>query len=290
MAQFTNFATLSYNGQTVSSNTVTGELLETVTVTKTSTAERYSADDDLTYIVSLSNSGTAAVTGLTLTDDLGGYDFDGNTVYPLRYRAGSLRLLADGVPQPAPTVNPGPPLSVSGLSIPAGGTAVLVYEAVTTAYAPPAAGGTVTNTVSVTGGGLAAPVTASVTLSAAENPAPEITKSLSPAAVSAGDTLTYTFLIENYGNAPITAADGVVMNDTFSPRLSGLTVTWDGAAWTAPANYSYDAATGVFASAAGAVTLPAAACAQGPDGTWTVTPGSATLVISGTVLAGDTAN
>lgn len=35
MATFTNFATLSYNGGTTNSNTVTGELLETLTATET---------------------------------------------------------------------------------------------------------------------------------------------------------------------------------------------------------------------------------------------------------------
>ena len=35
MASFTNFATLIYNGGTSNSNTVTGELLETLTLTKT---------------------------------------------------------------------------------------------------------------------------------------------------------------------------------------------------------------------------------------------------------------
>ena len=34
MAIFTNYATLSYNGGTINSNTVTGELLETISATK----------------------------------------------------------------------------------------------------------------------------------------------------------------------------------------------------------------------------------------------------------------
>ena len=38
MASFTNFATLIYNGGTSNSNTVTGELLETLTLTKTAPA------------------------------------------------------------------------------------------------------------------------------------------------------------------------------------------------------------------------------------------------------------
>lgn len=41
MASFTNFATLSYNGGTTNSNTVTGELLETLTVTKTAVVKNY---------------------------------------------------------------------------------------------------------------------------------------------------------------------------------------------------------------------------------------------------------
>ena len=35
MATFTNFATLSYNGGTTNSNTVTGEILETLSAVKT---------------------------------------------------------------------------------------------------------------------------------------------------------------------------------------------------------------------------------------------------------------
>ena len=41
MASFTNFATLSYNGGTTNSNTVTGELLEALTVTKTAVVKNY---------------------------------------------------------------------------------------------------------------------------------------------------------------------------------------------------------------------------------------------------------
>ena len=44
MASFTNFATLSYNGGTTNSNTVTGELLEALTVTKTAVVKNYAAN------------------------------------------------------------------------------------------------------------------------------------------------------------------------------------------------------------------------------------------------------
>ena len=83
MATFQNFATLSYSGGVLTSNTVTGELLETLSATKTAVRDTYGAGEDLTYVISLLNSGNQALTNLTVTDDLGGYDFAGGVVYPL---------------------------------------------------------------------------------------------------------------------------------------------------------------------------------------------------------------
>ena len=80
MAQFTNFATLSYSGGTTDSNTVTGELLEILSATKSAVAENYTAGDSITYVISLVNSGAVALTGLTVTDDLGGYSCGDGTV------------------------------------------------------------------------------------------------------------------------------------------------------------------------------------------------------------------
>ena len=58
MAEFTNFATLSYRGGTLRSNTVTGEILETVSVEKTAVRGSYSDGDTLSYALGLANSGT----------------------------------------------------------------------------------------------------------------------------------------------------------------------------------------------------------------------------------------
>ena len=71
MAVFTNRATLSYNNRTVSSNTVTGEVVEVITLQKSAVRGVYSVNDIVTYTVSIANTGTEAVTGLTVTDDLG---------------------------------------------------------------------------------------------------------------------------------------------------------------------------------------------------------------------------
>ena len=97
MATFTNQATLTYNGQTTTSNVTVGELTETLTAAKTAVVPTYGTDGRVTYILSLVNSGTAPLTGLTITDDLGGYAFNAGTVYPLSYTAGSVRYYQNGV-------------------------------------------------------------------------------------------------------------------------------------------------------------------------------------------------
>ena len=91
MATFTNQATLSYNGGSTNSNIITGEIIEVLTVSKTAVVDTYRTPDKITYVVSLINSGTTTLTGLTLTDDLRAYAVGNTTVYPLTYIPGSIR-------------------------------------------------------------------------------------------------------------------------------------------------------------------------------------------------------
>lgn len=169
MASFTNFATLSYNGGTTNSNIVTGEILEALTAVKTAVSANYSAGDRITYALSLVNTGTAAITDYTVTDNLGGYTVGANTVYPLAYNAGTVRYYINGVLQTPPTVTAGPPLTVTGLTVPAGGSAVLIYETTATPVAPLATGSSITNTATITGGGLTTPITAQATVETANS-------------------------------------------------------------------------------------------------------------------------
>ena len=266
MATFTNQATLTYSGGTANSNITTGQLLEVLTASKTAVVPTYRTGRPITYLITLINSGAAALTGLTVTDDLGGYAFNGNTVYPLTYTAGSVRYYQDGVLQAAPTVTAGPPLTIAGIAVPAGGSTVIAYEAEPSAFAPLGAEGSVVNTAPVTG------------------PVLTIGKALSPTEVAANGRLTYTFVIQNSGNTVASAADSLVVTDVFSPILRDLTVTLDGTALTAPTQYTYDAATGRFATVAGVITVPAASFTQdAATGAYTVAPGTATLTVTGTL-------
>ena len=283
MAIFTNQATLTYSGGTVNSNVTTGEILEVLSVSKTAVVDTYSQFSDVTYIVNIVNSGNIAYTNLTLTDDLGAYEFNETTLQPLDYTEDSVKYFIDGILQASPTVIDGPPLVITGITVPAGGEATIAYAVRTNSFAPPTEGGTIGNTVVVSGTGIT-DITATETISADAEPELSITKSLTPDTVTENGQITYTFVISNTGSAPASATDDVVITDTFDPILSNITVTYNGTTWTEPEDYTYDETTGLFTTTIGAITVPAATFIQDPEtGVWVADPGEAVITVTGTV-------
>ena len=91
MAVFFNQATLTYNGGVANSNIVSGEIVGVITAAKTATPSTYGQGDTITYVVTLFNSGTTAVTDLTVSDNLGAYTLGSLTLVPLDYVDGSVR-------------------------------------------------------------------------------------------------------------------------------------------------------------------------------------------------------
>lgn len=289
MATFTNQATLAYNGNTVVSNVVTGEIVQVLTAEKTAVSANYRPGDTVSFVIQLKNSGTSALSGLTVSDNLGSYTFAPTsgaalTLTPLSYRNATVRYFQNGVLQAAPTVTQlANSVQFSGIGVPANGVTTLAYEATVGQFASPDAEGTIENTVTISGTALAEAVTATETLAA--NPAAllRIRKALSPAQINDNGTLTYTFVIENEGSTAADASAGIILTDTFDPVLTNLSVTCNGAAWDAT-NYTYNATTGAFATNAGAITVPAATVTQDAlTGAYTVTPGNVTIQVSGTV-------
>ena len=262
MATFYNQATLRYNNTVTNSNIASGELVEVLSVTKTALRDAYGVGEDVTYAVSVINSGAVPFTGLTLTDDLGAYTVGTATVTPLTYADGSVQYYVNGVLQPTPTVTAGPPLQITGITVPAGGNAIVLYEAQVNAFAPPTVGGEVVNTVTLSGGGIT-PVTATETVTARDAAILAVNKSITPAVV---------------------ATEGATITDTFDPILTDLAVSFNGAVLTEGVDYTYDVTTGAFATLPGVIAVPAATYAQAPTtGEWTVTPGVSTLTIVGTI-------
>lgn len=283
MASFFNQATLSYNGNLINSNVTTGEIVETLSATKTAVTSTYGAGDTVTYVVNIVNSGAIPFTGLTVTDDLGAYPLGAGTVTPLTYRADSIRYFVNGALQAAPTVTDESPLTITGINVPADSNASLIYETTVNNFAPLAADAEITNTVNITGASLTTPVTAEETISVEETPNLSVFKTLTPTSVTENGTVTYTITIQNTGNTAAAASSNLYITDTFNPALSNISVTLNGAPLSVP-SYTYNEATGVFTTAANVISIPAATYTQNPTtGAWTVTPGTAVITVTGTI-------
>ena len=278
MATFTNQATLTFRGVTASSNTVTGEIVGVLSAEKTALAESYSLGTGITYIISLRNAGETALTNITILDDLG---TAGEANAPLDYVQGSAVWFLDGVRQPSISVSTDNGLSFTGVTVPANGNSLIIYDAVTNAYAPLAVGSEITNTASVTGG--ITPIDVSETVPVSAEPVLSISKALSPLTVTENGELTYTFVIENTGNMAAEQEDGVILSDVFDPVLNGLTASLNGAALTLGEDYTYNAVTGEFSTVTGVITVPAATYSQDPSEKTVTVPGRAVLTVTGTI-------
>lgn len=285
MAQFTNQATITYNGITVNSNIVTGEITQVLSVQKESTTDDYTAGEIVTYVVSIQNSGTTDYTGLTITDNLGEYPFGTGTVVPLTHEGDPVLYLVNGQAQASPVATAGPPLVISGINVPAGGNAVIIYRARANEFAPLNTGNTITNTATVTGGGLTEAIEDSDVVTATAGPVLSIFKELTPTIVVENGQITYTFTIQNTGTEAADATDGVVITDIFTPRLEEpITVTLNGTVLPQIGNYTYDAATGRFQTVSGVITVPAATVTQDTaTGAYSVTPGVTVVTVTGTI-------
>lgn len=287
MAIFTNQATLTFNGVSVNSNIVTGEITQVITAWKRSASDGYRQGDILTYVINLQNSGTTDFTGLTVTDDLGAYAFGTGTgtVTPLTYTGDPVIYSVNGVLQTSPTVTAGPPMVISGITVPAGGNTNLTYRVRVNEFAPVSTDTTIQNTATVSGTGLTEAVIAADTVTADNAARLSIFKELSPSTIPENGELTYTFLLQNSGNTATEATDVLTVTDTFNPILEApLTVTLNGAPLAEGTGYTYNETTGLFSTVAGAIEVPAATATQDPTtGAFTVTPGTATLTVTGRV-------
>lgn len=285
MATFFNQASLSYGGNVVNSNTTEAELLSGLEITKTAISTSYGPGESIIYAITLSNMGSTAYNDLTVIDNLGAYTVTGGgTAVPLTYVDGSMLYYLNGVLQPAPTVTSVGDLQISGINLPPSSTATFVYETEANEFAPIAAGSVITNTATVNGGAGIGELTATATVTVEEEPSLTIAKAVCPQVVTDNGQLTYTLIVQNLGNTPIVATDGVIVSDVFNPILSGIAVTLNGTPLTEGTGYTYNDATGEFATTDGTVTVPAATYTQdATTGVITTTPGVAVLTIVGTV-------
>lgn len=283
----TNQATLNYRYGTVAatavSNVASTVLNSPLGISKSSISECYRLGQTLTYVITVENNNSNAAEDITVTDDLGTYEANGNEVTPLTY-VGPAQLFINGIFQSVitPTVQDRS-IVFEIESIPQNGNAQIIYLAQVNSYANGAVGSEITNTATADtdcGCPCDEPVSDSLTVTACEYAEVRIVKSICPNPATCGERLTYTINLYNYGNMPAT---DVVLTDTFDPALADIEVSVNGT--IVPAE-DYDYINGTLTLPAEdsdyEITVPAATFTQNPTtGLVTVTPGTAQIVVSG---------
>ena len=282
MAIITNQANLTYTYGTttasVLSNVATTEMIAALSAAKRVLDEAYRFQSDLTYILSFENGGSSAITNLPVLDNLGAYTPAGGTaqVVPLTY-TGPAVLYIDGVFSSSltPVVQEGGVLFTIP-EIPAGSNALLLYQATVNGSAPLTPGSEIENTASI---GMTDPLTVSATVPVASYADVSITKEMAPDPVSAGDTMTVTFTIENRGNEDAT---DLVITDDFPLSLTDVSVTVNGAPIT---DFTFENNRLTLPSGTQTtLSVPAATFSQDPaTGAIAIVPGRLTVVMTGTV-------
>ena len=287
MPSIENFATVRYTSggitETKVSNIAEISVESAVGFTKTSLGNTYTDNSILTYILTVTNSSGSAVTGSTITDNLGTYVFGTTELTPLEYVSPAVLLINGQDVSAQLTVD----ASISGSliftipSIPAGATANIIYKAQLNDYAPLAVDSTIINTSTFESNSECADTSASATVSVANTANISIIKQMCPNPSVCGDTITYTIKIYNYGN---TAAENVVLTDDFNPAPANITVSRDGVLLLGT-DYTYvDGTLTVPSASATPITVPAATFTQDPTtGIITITPSVVEYTITGTI-------
>lgn len=286
--QITNQARLSYlyggsTRGTATSNVATATLQDSLEVTKTSLETSYHANDEITYILTLSNNCCSGDGQVAIMDNLGSYTPAGcqNPVNPLTY-TGPANLYIDGVLSTGLQVDSVNTTEVKFTvpSLAAGSNAIIVYKAQVNEFADLTTGASIENTATFElKGNCTQTVEVSDTLPVAGYADVSIVKSMSTCPTGC-NAITYTFDLYNYGNE---AATNVVLTDLFNPvpNITGITV--DGEPIEA-ADYEFTGGTLTLpgGTSSETITVPAATITAACTGT-TVVPGTAQIVVSGTV-------
>ena len=285
MANFYNQANLSFGGRITSSNITEGDVVTRVTLTKTAVTTDYGVGDSIVYAINLVNADDTAKNGIILTDNLGAFNPTGNLeVIPLDYVDGSILYYQNGVIQPAPNVEAGSPLVISGITIPASGNVTILYEARANEFAPRGVNASIINAVTAEGAGLCDELSDTAEVPTRNEPMLTIAKAVSPDTLTCGDEVTYTFIIQNQGNVAVVATDDAIITDVFNPVLTNITVRVNGDVIEEGTGYTYNEVTGEFVTIGGALPVPAATFVRDPDtGIITTTPGVTILTVTGTI-------
>lgn len=284
----TNRATVNYNSGTATavaySNTTSTVLNGSLSITKSSLSSEYRVGQELTYIINVTNNGATASQDIRVTDDLGTFTDGAIAVTPLNY-VGTAQLFINGVFVSDLEALVGSDSVFFEIdSIPAGGTAQIIYRARVNEFACFAVGAEITNTACaeyVCNCPCAETVCDSFTIPVEEYADLRVTKSVCPNPVTCGERLNYVIDILNFGNID---ADEVVITDIFDPALEDITVTLNGEI-LAESRFRYVGGVLTISRATGSeITIPASVCSRDTEtDEISIIPGKATVTVSGII-------
>lgn len=276
--QITNTASATYSftgGGT--DNAVSNEAVATlldeyaISGTKTSNNTSFRPNSNITYIITVKNTGTGTLYNVNVTDNLGG-----GTPTVMSFVTGSGRLIIDGTVTTITPTSTSPSL-VFALPNPlqSGETAIITFV---TLVSSGSSIQNVTNEASITanGGSTTGPsvsvdVNPSITLPIENYALVSLYKEVSTDTISVGSPFTYTFSLRNSGNSEAT---NVVITDVLPENftISEITVTTGGTTQTlTTSDYTYDSSTRTLTIPTGStVSLTVPAKTGSKDGETTV--------------------
>lgn len=114
----------------------------------------YAIGQHVTYLVSIVNTGKVQYADLTVESDLGMEINRCVAIYPLTYIEGTIKYFVNGVLQDSPLVPQQQPLTIKGITVPAGGNVTIIYSTFLNENAPHIRGTSVENTAVITGFGI----------------------------------------------------------------------------------------------------------------------------------------
>lgn len=287
MATIENFATVRYtsNGTALTrvSNVAEIGLSSSVVFTKVPLGSEYEGDGTITYILSITNTSSAPLTALTITDNLGTFTDGALTLTPLTY-VGPALLLVDGQDVSAQlTVDATDPASLVFMipALAANTTANIVYKVAVNEFAPLNEQATIVNNATLTTDAACADGEATATVTVVSAADVSVVKQMCPNPVICGDTVTYTIRIYNYGNVP---AEDVQLVDAFDPAPTNISVYRNGVLLPGT-GYTYEAGVLTVPPTGGTLdTIPAATFTRDETtGEVIVNPGLVEYVITGVI-------
>ncbi len=283
--QITNRARLTFQYGTLTgnvfSNVATTTLQGPLSIEKTAVGNRYNGQDEITFVISFTNTTNNTLTDLVVNDDLGSYIVPGSSAVatPLDFIGpAALFINGDFVSYlQGQTGQNGVFFNVNNLE--SGDNAIIVYKTRVNEYAPFTSQSTITNTAVITADGLEDSESAESTIYIGAYADVSIVKTMTPDPVQSGDTITYNFALYNYGN---TAATNVVLTDALRPAPDINSVSINGNV-ISPSEYSYVGGVLTLPVGNNTLTIPAATYTQSGSGLITKIPGLVTVTVVGTI-------